>query len=39
MMAQRTADTHVTDARREADKLLADARTKAEAVDREHPPP
>src|SRR5262249_53538353 len=26
MMAQRTADDHVSDARREADKLLADAR-------------
>ena len=32
MMAQRTADDHVSDARREADKLLADARAKAEEV-------
>src|SRR5690606_22812293 len=28
MLAQRTADDHVADARREADKLLADARAK-----------
>lgn len=35
MMAQRTADEHVTDARREADKLLSDARAKAEEVTRE----
>lgn len=35
MMAQRTADDHVSDARREADKLLADARAKAEEVTRE----
>jgi DivIVA domain-containing protein len=35
MMAQRTADDHVSDARREADKLLSDARTKAEEVTRE----
>ncbi len=35
MMAQRTADEHVTDARREADKLLSDARAKAEDVTRE----
>jgi DivIVA domain-containing protein len=35
MMAQRTADDHVSDARREADKLLADARSKAEEVTRE----
>lgn len=32
MMAQRTADDHVSDARREADKLLSDARAKAEEV-------
>jgi DivIVA domain-containing protein len=32
MMAQRTADEHVSDARREADKLLTDARTKADEV-------
>jgi len=32
MMAQRTADDHVSDARREADKLLSDARAKAEDV-------
>ena len=31
MMAQRTADDHVSDARREADKLLSEARSKAEA--------
>jgi len=35
MMAQRTADDHVTDARREADKVLADARGKADEVTRE----
>jgi DivIVA domain-containing protein len=35
MMAQRTADDHVSDARREADKLLSDARAKAEDVTRE----
>jgi DivIVA domain-containing protein len=35
MMAQRTADDHVSDARREADKLLSDARTKAEEVTRD----
>jgi DivIVA domain-containing protein len=35
MMAQRTADDHVSDARREADKLLSDARGKAEEVTRE----
>jgi DivIVA domain-containing protein len=35
MMAQRTADDHVSDARREADKLLSDARAKAEEVTRE----
>ena len=35
MMAQRTADDHVSDARREADKLLSDARSKAEEVTRE----
>ncbi|MFY1637533.1 DivIVA domain-containing protein [Solwaraspora sp. WMMB335] len=35
MMAQRTADDHLSDARREADKLLSDARTKAEEVTRE----
>jgi DivIVA domain-containing protein len=35
MMAQRTADDHVTDARREADKLLSDARAKAEEVTRD----
>ncbi len=32
MMAQRTADDHVSDARREADKLLSDARAKADEV-------
>lgn len=32
MMAQRTADDHVSDARREADKLLSDARAKADDV-------
>ena len=35
MMAQRTADDHVSDARREADTLLSEARTKAEEVTRE----
>src|SRR3954452_19304107 len=35
MMAQRTADDHVSDARREADKVLSDARSKAEEVTRE----
>jgi len=35
MMAQRTADEHVSDARREADKLLSEARTKAEEVTRD----
>ena len=35
MMAQRTADDHVSDARREADKLLSDARSKAEEVTRD----
>ncbi|MEU8261321.1 DivIVA domain-containing protein [Micromonospora sp. NPDC048999] len=35
MMAQRTADDHVTDARREADQLLSEARSKAEEVTRE----
>jgi DivIVA domain-containing protein len=35
MMAQRTADDHVTDARREADKLLSDARSKAEELTRD----
>ena len=35
MMAQRTADDHVSDARREADKLLSDARSKAEEVPRD----
>lgn len=35
MMAQRTADDHVSDARREADQLLSEARTKAEEVTRE----
>lgn len=32
MMAQRTADEHVTDARREADQVLSEARSKAEEV-------
>src|SRR5499427_7174687 len=32
MMAQRTADEHVSDARREADKLLTDARSKADEL-------
>ena len=35
MMAQRTADEHVSDARREADKLLTDARTKSDEMTRE----
>lgn len=35
MMAQRTADDHVSDARREADKLLSDARTKSEEMTRD----
>jgi DivIVA domain-containing protein len=35
MMAQRTADDHVSDARREADKLLTDARTQAEEMTRD----
>src|SRR4051794_14074581 len=35
MMAQRTADDHVSDARREADQLLSEARGKAEEVTRE----
>jgi cell division septum initiation protein DivIVA len=35
MMAQRTADDHVSDARQMADKLLTDARTKADEVTRE----
>ena len=35
MMAQRTADDHVTDARREADKVLGEARAKAEEVTRD----
>ncbi|MER5455831.1 MULTISPECIES: DivIVA domain-containing protein [Micromonospora] len=35
MMAQRTADDHVSDARREADQLLSEARSKAEEVTRE----
>jgi len=35
MMAQRTADDHVSDARREADKPLSEARTKAEEVTRD----
>lgn len=35
MMAQRTADDHVSDARREAEKLLTDARTKADELTRE----
>jgi DivIVA domain-containing protein len=32
MMAQRTADEHVSDARREAEKLLNDARAKADEL-------
>ena len=35
MMAQRTADEHVSDARREADKLLTDARTKSDDLTRD----
>ena len=35
MMAQRTADEHVSDARREADKLLTDARTKSDELTRD----
>ncbi|BCJ77810.1 DivIVA domain-containing protein [Catellatospora bangladeshensis] len=35
MMAQRTADDHVSDARREADKVLSEARSKAEEVTRD----
>jgi cell division septum initiation protein DivIVA len=35
MMAQRTADEHVSDARREADKLLTDARTKSDEMTRD----
>lgn len=35
MMAQRTADDHVSDARREADQLLTDARSQADEVTRE----
>jgi DivIVA domain-containing protein len=35
MMAQRTADDHVSDARREADKLLTEARTKADELTRD----
>jgi DivIVA domain-containing protein len=35
MMAQRTADDHVSDARREADKVLSEARSKAEELTRE----
>ncbi|HEV2087173.1 MAG TPA: DivIVA domain-containing protein [Cryptosporangiaceae bacterium] len=35
MMAQRTADEHVTDARREADKVLSEARAKADEVTRD----
>ena len=35
MMAQRTADDHLSDARREADQLLAEARSKAEELTRE----
>jgi DivIVA domain-containing protein len=35
MMAQRTADDHVSDARREADKVLGEARSKAEEVTRD----
>ena len=34
MMAQRTADDHVSDARREADKLLSEARSKGGKVPR-----
>jgi DivIVA domain-containing protein len=35
MMAQRTADEHVSDARRDADKLLSEARTQADELTRE----
>ena len=35
MMAQRTADEHVSDARREADKMLGDARSKSEELTRD----
>jgi vacuolar-type H+-ATPase subunit H len=35
MMAQRTADEHISDARREADTLLTDARTKSEEMTRD----
>ncbi len=35
MMAQRTADEHVSDARREADKLLTDARSKSDELTRD----
>ncbi|HEX5596639.1 MAG TPA: DivIVA domain-containing protein [Micromonosporaceae bacterium] len=35
MMAQRTADDHVSDARREAEQVLAEARAKSEEVTRE----
>ncbi|NUS72567.1 MAG: DivIVA domain-containing protein [Corynebacteriales bacterium] len=35
MLAQRTAEEHVTDARLEADKLLSEARTKAEELTRD----
>src|SRR5690606_14983837 len=35
MMAQRTADDHVSDARREAEKLLSEAHSKAEELTRE----
>ncbi len=35
MMAQRTADEHVSDARREADKLMGDARSKSEELTRD----
>jgi DivIVA domain-containing protein len=35
MMAQRTADDHVSDARHEADKLLTEARTKADELTRD----
>jgi DivIVA domain-containing protein len=35
MMAQRTADDHVSDARREAEKLLSEARSKADELTRD----
>jgi DivIVA domain-containing protein len=35
MVAQRTADDHVSDARREADKVLTEARTKADELTRD----